>query len=53
MGCTQSQQMIEYYCVTTLDEFPVRGLGDAFEFSAKHDDVDAVLSGFERLAVRP
>ncbi|KAE8979261.1 hypothetical protein PR003_g25392 [Phytophthora rubi] len=53
MGCTQSQQMIEYYCVTTLDEFPVRRLGDAFEFSAKHDDVDAVLSGFERLAVRP
>ncbi|KAE8887168.1 hypothetical protein PF005_g28401 [Phytophthora fragariae] len=66
MGCTQTQQMIEYYCVATLDESQVRRLGGAFESSpqaftpaeieelcAEHDDVDAVLSGFERLAARP
>ncbi|KAG6576155.1 mitochondrial chaperone BCS1-B [Phytophthora cinnamomi] len=65
MGCTQIQQMIEYYCVATLAESQVRRLGEAFELSsqtftpaeieelcAEHDDVDAVLGGFERLAAR-
>ncbi|EGZ25007.1 hypothetical protein PHYSODRAFT_326053, partial [Phytophthora sojae] len=65
MGCAQIQQMIEYYCVAKLDESQVRRLGDAFELSpqaftpaeieelcAEHEDVDAVLGGFERLAAR-
>ncbi|KAG1705421.1 hypothetical protein DVH05_004350 [Phytophthora capsici] len=63
MGCIHVQQMIEYYCVAKLDEGQVRRLHEAFEVSsqlftpaeieelcAEHDDVDAVLEGFERLA---
>ncbi|KAG2779532.1 hypothetical protein PC129_g22970 [Phytophthora cactorum] len=65
MGCTHIQQMIEYYCMAKLDESQVRRLSEAFEISsqaftpaeieelcAEHDDVDAVLGGFERLAAR-
>ncbi|GMF25191.1 unnamed protein product [Phytophthora lilii] len=65
MGCTQTQQMIEYFCVTKFDEAQARRLADAFEISsqaftpaeieelcAEHDTVDEVLSGFERLAAR-
>lgn len=65
MGCTHIQQMIEYYCVAKLDEDQVRRLSESFEISsqtftpaeieelcAEHDDVDAVLGGFERLAAQ-
>ncbi|KAH7470472.1 hypothetical protein PRIC1_001641 [Phytophthora ramorum] len=65
MGCAQVQQMIEYFCVTKLDEVQTRRLAEAFEVSsqaftpaeieelcAEHDDVDAVLGGFERLAAK-
>ncbi|OWZ08285.1 hypothetical protein PHMEG_00019195, partial [Phytophthora megakarya] len=65
MGCTQIQQMIEYYSIAKLDESQIRRLYDAFECSAQaftpaeieelcaeHEDVDAVLGGFERLAVK-
>ncbi|GMF50920.1 unnamed protein product [Phytophthora fragariaefolia] len=65
MGPKQVQQMIEYYCAAKLDESQVYRLGDTFELSsqaftpaeieelcAEHDDVEAVLGGFERLAAR-
>ncbi|KAK1928891.1 AAA-ATPase [Phytophthora citrophthora] len=65
MGCVHVQQMIEYYCVAKLDEVQVQRLREAFEVSsqlftpaeieelcAEHDDVDAVLGGFERLAAK-
>ncbi|ETP51754.1 hypothetical protein F442_03149 [Phytophthora nicotianae P10297] len=65
MGCTHIQQMVEYYCVAKLDESQVRRLSEAFDMSsqaftpaeieelcAEHDDVDAVLGCFEKLAAK-